>query len=499
MTIGNIASDGVTVTLTQGQVPSWMTAGAQVCGSISGSTTYGKTVFVNVPGTNPFFPSPYDGVVPTTSLPAIASITSPTSFTLTTLSGGGKFTDGTSLSGVRFYLGQPWTAAMTKGVWQNVSGTLPPTSFSTTLSSGFFGADGGFSVNGPSSSMWFYADTDWATTSGAYGRVGVSGSSRLDFLNNSIAIQTWSGTSPNLSIDNMSFVVQNYNSVDKNALGTYPPNSFMWPNGGLWRADGSLLLFGEKQSYTNSYFSTFICLRITNPTDPINSWNIQVIPIPFGIQAGGLTSSPVKEGSYYYMVGASFSYSPDELNRNLLITRFPVADIEATIPVFTNAEWWCGNIYGWVSGNFYDPDFSVTTQSQPIVTGSKSTLVMADSKCSLYQNWDGNYIIVQGGTFTNPCGVRALNLGNSLANLTLSGNLTLGNFGDLVYSPPSDVGISAGNNLWFYSCRIHPQQTFSGQANGEYVVTYATNTFGGTGPSPDSANYWVQTLRIAGF
>jgi hypothetical protein len=494
MITGSIASDGITVTLDTGKlVPSWITTGAQVSAYKNGST-----VFTKVGQGNGF---PYQVFLPTSRIPSIASIASDRkSFTLTTDSATGQpFTDGTAQTGVRFYLGQLWTDAMNNGVWQNCS-TKPPTNSTTSLGAGFFGADSGASVNPPAGSgiyqtIWLYADTIWAEASGA------NRSSNNTFIHNSIGTQFWSGSTPNLSADGLwTFSAGIVGSSTTSAIHHFPPNNFVWPLGGLWRADGTMLILGVYATLDNSsnvYLLGGACLWVSNPTDNPTYWTITEIPNPFGEYVGGMGGSGlVLEGSYYYTVGNAWGNGD---NRSVIVTRFPKADIEASPPTMMNAEWWCGNNFGWVGGNPYDPDFPLKDQYQPFLAGTFASFNIPDSQSTLHKDSNGDWLLIQGENFSLPAGIRARNLGSSLANLNLTGNGTFSNYGDLIFFPPSDVSISPGNALWLYSCKAHPEQTWAGQGAGEIVVTYANNSFGGTGPTPDNANYWVQTLRIAGL
>jgi hypothetical protein len=500
MITGSIASNGITVTLDAGNlVPSWITAGAQVSGYKDGST-----VFVKVGYGTSF--SPYGTLLPSSRIPSIASIAGDKkSFTLTTDSATGQpFTAGTVLTGVRFYFGQLWVDAMNNGVWQNCN-AKPPTNTTKSIGVGFFGADTGDSVNMPglNKTMWLYSDTYWTTGAGG------NRSSKNTFIHNSIAIQEWAGSSPDLSVDTVTFYSGQIDTTDSDgtprttytsAIHHFPPADWIWPEGGLYRSDGTLLILGGRVSDNGNTGVGGLCILVINPYDAPKDWIITEIPTPFGEYVGGMGGSGLfLEGSYYYTVGGAWGNG----NRSVIVTRFPKGDIEASVPTLMNAEWWCGNNFGWVGRNPYDPDFPINDQFKPFLAGSGYTI--PDSQSTLHKNHNGDWLLTQGEQFSTPAGIRMRNLGSSLANLNLTDNEVLSNYGDLIYFPPSDVAVSSGNNIWLYSCKAHPEQTWSGQGAGEIVVTYANNIFeggayaGNYGPAPDNANYWVQTLRVAGL
>ena len=497
MITGNIASDGISVTLTTGSLPSWITAGAQVSGYKNGSTVFTRVGY----GTN----FPYQGFLPANRIPSIASITDSTHFTLTTDPNTSQpFTNGSALTGVRFYIGQLWVDAMNKGVWQNCDST-PPTNSTLSLGDGFFGADGGASISQPPAALaalppgtvgqtlWVYADTWWTLNAGQQRGAGAS------FIHNSLSIQYWTGSSPDASIDTQSFSRGGGASFAGSVVPETPPANYIWLLGGLWRDDNTLILVGGRVS-TKPGFGIGItttgdgALFVSNPRDFPDQWNITEIPYWGGEQISmAMSSNFVKDGSYYYAMSNNWGNAG-----GVAIVRYPASDIEATPPSMMNPEWWCGQEFGWVGTWAYDPAFPIPAQQYPILA-SDGYLLLPDSQGELVQDSNGDWLLIQGGQYQTPAGIRARNLGSSLAtltNVTSNGNST---FGDLLFYPPSDVSVSSGNAIWIYSCKAHPEQTWSGKTAGDMAISYANNNFGGSGPSPDNANYWVQLLRIAGL
>ena len=495
--IGNLAADGISVTLTSGSLPTWLTSanygvGAQVTAYTTDGSGNSISPLFNV-GVD-VYGRKYSNKVPSSGIPTIATIADSTHFTITA---GFVTASPTGYSNLRFYIGKAWLAPQKSFIYQNSNdvkngGLNAPTGSDTSAGVGFLGADGGISVDlapaGISKVAWFFADTYWATTLGQT-------RANSAFIHNCIAIQNYTGFSaPDLSRDTATFYTRYFpESTFPGLPAEDVPNgeaqTYYWPQGAICLSNRILLsVLRVQQSSSGFSYDGYSVFSVGNLSATPDLWTFTEVASPFFTgSVGASMANWCDDGTYVYQSGFTSQVS----SYAAYLVRWLKSDVTASPSNLMRPQYWCGQNIGWVDfSSIYGSD-NISAPDQLGVYYYES--IAADANGSTWRNSRGVYSMLQASDGVTPQGIRV----RQNATLEPSGNTRLG---DVVFYPPNDVGISATNQsiFWYYAGHIHAEQTWSGQGVDDVVVTYATNLHAST-LITDSANYYIQIIRVAGL
>ena len=541
MIVGNIASDGVTVTLTTGSLPTWLNAGAQVSAVKNNVSVFNPNTYITYwvptpspPATAPAWSSsttynfndvvaysgsyytstqynnvnnipPYSATI-NSNLPRIASIASSTRFTITTPLGGGTYTNGVAVTGARFYFGQPFTSAQNYFIYYN-SVNQPPITTSYAITNGYFGSDGASSIDlGNGTAMWIFADTFWSDGP-------TTNRNDCTFIHNCIAIQTMSGSYFDASVDNFTFYNKTYrDSTAKPFFNDNNQLTYSWPMGGFLSGGRLFLIMDNVEQFQTG---------LTTPgTDIMEVTNYSTASSPANYT---YARTPLYKLNFGSMVGANWVEETDSNGVTYLYTmmtggfyativRFLKSDIVSGTgsPNFANIQFFCydgssGN-YAWVNyNNFYDQDGVPSMEFKPIVrvTGYAQNVDNNSALCKSPSS--GQWMWQCGTVFSNTPRAITVKYSSNLYNYDF-GDTT--NRGDMIYFAPIDIATNTTQEsaLWIYGAKFHPEQKWSGWNNDGVLLSYNTNLIGGVdgvvgnfNASGPATNYWPQLVQIAGL
>ena len=539
MIIGNIASDGVTVTLTSGSLPTWINAGAQVSAVKNNVSVFNPNTYItywvptpSAPSSAPAWTSsgtyvfndivsysgsyytstqynntnhipPYSSTT-TNNLPRIASITSLSGFTLTTPLGGGTYTSNVAVSGARFYFGQQFTSAQNHFIYYN-SSDQPPITASYAINNGYFGSDGASSIDlGNGTAMWIFADTFWSDSALTY-------RNNCSFIHNCIAIQTRSGSYFDASVDNFTFYSDQWrDATAKSFFNNDNQLTYHWPMGGFLTNNRLFLILDNVEQVANG---------LTTPgTDLVEVTNYSTAT------PSNYTYSKVHlyKASFGSMVASNWTEETDGSGNTYLYTvfnggfqativRFLKSDIiGGSSPNLSNIQFFCydgaSGTYKWMTQNdLHDPDGMPSNLFKPIVrmTGAFQNV---DNNPTLCKSPSSGQWMWETGTIYSDT-PRSINVkySNTLYNYDFGDQ---SNRGDMIYFAPINVAADTTQQsaLWIYGIKFHPEQKWSGWNNDGILLSYNTNLTGGVNgvvgnfnASGPACNYWPQLIQIAGI
>ena len=425
--LGNVASDGVSVTLTSGSLPPWAQVGNQVNGVIGNGSSDGLQgqLGTNVVVSGLFSPGlPWNTQAANAYFTYIAHITDPTHFTLSSWvwpnANCGSLlpptsNPGQSYSGCQFFIsdwgGDPFSAgsgawvrsAMASSLWQNA--TLSPISVATPLggplynskysSPGYGGSDGCVSIDlrnagaisGHKYVLWAFADTDWSRATNATRNAGMT------FIHNSIMMQQIADTStfhPNLANDTCTFYDTPTAGGPEGFFPNSPPCDWQWPFSGYCGGPTCLLIVtngvqikpdttGTQTTfgYTPASYHINWVSNVGSTSDP-TAWNMVDVPHPFNHETfipRTFTEITISGTTYVYCIGVRFLNSWPRF-----ICRFNKAELIAPTltgnpPDFSNPEWWGGGAVGWMRGDIYKNNPAMSGRMVPIVLPTTSPVL----------------------------------------------------------------------------------------------------------------------------
>jgi hypothetical protein len=474
---GSTDATGLIVTLTSGSLASWITAGS------------GTQVYL------------FSGT--TLKLTAGTYMSVKTSSTVFTLSAAAT----ANLTGLQVVI-----SAKAPGyiyAWQQNCNPIPPTAAAVSLGAGYLGSDGGRSIDlapaGLSGSvLWTNDDTYWATaasqnrTASAY---TVHGCIAIQTGGNYTLNYNTSG-SPAAGSDTLTFYAPTAASTTPAVILTAPglgPGQYIYPYGGIC---------------INQYCTLILCavffpVTVAAPTGCIvwinnikngssvqapNAWNMQTLS-PFG------DGIPVPQNSMQWLTytdsnsvewvvgyGEALSSAANQ-DRNIYAFRWPYSDLNigsSGTPYFGNVQYWCGP-QGWVAADIMQSPQPTFPQLTPLFTPFAWPYAVLDNSGGVYERSDGSYVSV-----------------NQIYSTTVSGAMYFSNAPTITgaygawkqFYDDQTTYTSPTSSFVTYGLQTHVEQTWSGQATDDVLVSYATNTTNGLA---DARTVWPQFLMVSGM
>ena len=360
-----------------------------------------------------------------------------------------------------------WSAAEAKFT-QNLSG-------STSVAAGFMGSDAGYTIDlGSTRVLWVFGDTFWATAAGKT-------RAQCSFIRNCVALQT---VSYDLSASTMTWYTGGsagsplpFFNWRADSSGT--PRWF-WPNSGILLDDKLLIMLSAFVPYPEGpvgfqfkYQGTqaVLCDLLSGTPD---TWTQMYVPTPTqrdnGIHFG---LSMIDNGDGYVYCWGSGS------GNKWYLARWDRS--KAKSGDLMDPDWWTD--IGW-------------SKRYPSQVGLKS-----------YPRINNNYQLVadvnqNNGTVNKRSDTKWQQLmipqypGTTFAYSQMNSGPdatfpAVTNF----YNLPE----AGDNTIVCYAGLGHPEQTFSGKASDDIVVTYATNAAGSGNVYTDMDTYFHRVVKVTGI
>jgi hypothetical protein len=328
-----------------------------------------------------------------------------------------------------------------------------------SVAAGYLGSDGGASIDlGSSRVLWTFGDTFWATAAGQT-------RAQCQFLHNTIALQSGSY---DLSASTLTF----YAGTDGSSTTAFfdwrgdqsgAPH-WHWPLAGAM-VDDKLLVFMSKIAPNGSSEGTQAVL-VDNPTDTPDQWTLSYVDCPSDLKGTRFGFSVWDDGATWLY---AWGYDPDLAWR---IIRWPRT--EAKAGRLMNMQRWYGPAVGW-SNQWPPPTLTSQVTTAP-TQNSGNTRKRSDGKWQqiTIAEFPGQNISY-AETATGPAGVFP----------AVSAIYALPEAGDPTKTTYNALG--------------HPEQTWSGKATDDLLVSYASNAFGTGSVLADMSVYFPKIVQVTGL